>query len=321
MKKALVIGVGLLVCVFMFSSIALAEITTSGVIEWKVFGTDEKADGFEAASPRFKYGDVRMHYDVKLTSGAWEALVAPRITLDADPEEVVDDGSYLKVYLDGSSVMLKPRLDYGVFDVYSVTHDDPANIPTEPGVKLDVPFKPLDMDLVVVVNSTPVYKIGGGTTGTGNMETKWNYGTGLTFDVEPISVSVQFVTSDVTDYNWYGSAYGAKLTADLDPISIEAQFATFSPEAAGKKDGSGIFGKVGYALSEGLGDVALEYKGSDKQFNGCGTATDDDYTKIKGSYTYPLAEAVNVTLAVSKIDKGLGDPDFLEYEVCFAMSL
>ncbi len=320
MKKALVIGVGLLVFVFMFSSIALAEITTSGTVQWKVFGSDEKADGFDAASPVFKYGDVRMHYDVKLTSGAWEALFAPRIRLDDATPFVDDDGSYLMVYLDGTNLTLKPRLDYGVFDVYSVVHDDPANIPSRPGIKLAVPFKPLDMDLAVVVNSSPVYKDTGGETGTGNMEAKWNYGAGLTFALHPITASVQIVSSDVTDYNWYGSTYGAKLGVDLAPISLEAQFATFSPEGAGK-DGSGIFGKVGYALPDNLGDLAVEYKGSDKAFNGCGTDTDDDYSKIKGSYTYPLAEAVNVTLALSKIDKGLGDPDFMEYEVCFAMSL
>jgi hypothetical protein len=132
---------------------------------------------------------------------------------------------------------------------------------------------------------------------------------------------VQIVSSDVTDYNWYGSAYGAKLSVDLAPISIEAQFASFRPEAAGKKDGSGIFAKVGYALPDNLGDLAVEMKASDKEFNGCGTATTSDYSKIKGSYTYPLAEAVNVTLAVSSIDKGQGDSDFIEYEVCFAMSL
>jgi len=321
MKKALVIGVGLLVFVFMFSSIALAEITTSGTVQWKIFGSDEKPGGFDVASPLFKYGDVRMHYDVKLTSGAWEALFAPRIRLDTDGPSVDDDGSYLRVYLDGTNVTLQPRLDYGLFDVYSVVHDDPANIPSEAGVKLAVPFKPLDMDLSVVVNSTPVYKDTGGETGTGNMEAKWNYGAGLGFTTHPITVAVQIISSDVTDYNWYGSAYGAKLTVDLAPISIEGQFASFRPEGAGKKDGSGIFGKVGYALPDNLGDLAVEYKGSDKEFNGCGTATTGDYSKIKGSYAYPLTEAVNVTLAVSSIDKGQGDADFIEYEVCFAASI
>lgn len=321
MKKALVIGVGLLVFAFMFSSIALAEITTSGSVQWKIFGSDEKPGGFTVASPRFKYGDVRMHYDIKLTSGPWEALFAPRIRLDKDPQIVEDNGSYLKVYFDSSNLMLKPRLDYGLFDVYSVVHDDPANIPKEPGVKLNVPFKPLDMSLDMVVNSTPVYKDTGGETGTGDMETKFNYGAGLSFTTHPVTAAVQFITSDVTDYNWYGSAYGAKLAVDLAPVSLEAQFASFRPEGAGKKDGSGIFGKVGYALPDNLGNLAVELKNSDKDFNGVGTATTGSYSKIKGSYTYPLAEAVNVTVAVAQIDKGQGDPDFTEYELKFAASL
>jgi len=323
MKKALVIGVGLLVFVFMFSSIALAEITTSGVIEWKIAGSDEKPGGFEVASPLFKYGDVRMHYDVLLTSGAWEAKFAPRIRLDKSPELVEDDGSYLKVYFDSSSLTLQPRLNYGVFDVYSFVADDSANIPKEAGVKLDVPFNPLDMDLNLVANSTVVYKNTGGTWGWGNQEAKWNYGAGLSFDVEPLSVAVQGITTDVTDANWYGSSYGGKLEVDLAPVTINAQFVSWSPEGTGLSDGSGVYGKVGYALPEGLGDLALEYKGCDEHFNGANSifgATPDEYTKLAGTYTYPLAEAVNMSITVASVDKGMGDGAFTDYEVKFAAS-
>ncbi|MFQ6067106.1 MAG: porin [bacterium] len=323
MKKGLVVVIALVVSFSMFSSVALAAITTSGSVQWKISGSDEKPGGAKVASPLFKYGDVRMHYDVKLTSGPWEALFAPRVRLDKDPEIVEDNGSYLKVYLDSSSVMLKPRLDYGVFDVYSVVADGAANIPKKPGVKVNVPFKPLDMTLDLVLNSSEVFKNTGGenTAGSGDKEAKWNYGAGLSFSVEPISVALQFVTTDVTDATWYGSAYGAKLGVDLAPLSITAEFASYSPEAAGEKDGSGIYGKLGYALEEGLGDLALVYKGSDKNFNGCGTATADDYSKIEGTYTYPLAEAVNMSFTVASVDKGQGDPDFTEYSLKFAASL
>jgi hypothetical protein len=319
MKKGWIVGVALVISVLMFSSVALAEITTSGSVQWKIYGSDEKSGGYEVASPIFKYGDVRMHYDVKLTSGAWEALFAPRVRLDKEDPLVEDDGSYLKVYFDSSSLMLKPRLNYGVFDVYSFVADDSANIPKEAGVKLNVPFKPLDMSLDLVLNSTAVYKDTGGETGTGDQETKWNYGAGLSFDVEPISVAVQFITTDVADATWYGSAYGVKLGVDLAPVTITAEYAGWSPEYAGYNDGSGMYAKVGYALDEGLGSLALEYKGSDQEFNGAsGGATTDDYSKLKGEYTYPLAEAMNMILSVASVDKGLGDGDFTEYEVKFA---
>jgi hypothetical protein len=323
MKKGLVVGVALAVSVLMFSSLALAEITTSGSVQWKLYGSDEKVGGYEVASPIFKYGDVRMHYDVLLTSGPWEALFAPRVRLDDPNPFVEDDGSYLKVALDSSSVMLKPRLDYGVFDVYAYgpagAIDGAANIPTEPGVKLNLPFKPLDMSLDLVLNSSAVYKGTGGATGTGDQESKWNYGAGLSFAAEPVSVSLQFVTSDVTDATWYGSSYGAKLDVDLAPLTITAEFASWSPEYAGYDDGSGMYAKVGYALDEGLGSLALEYKGSDKEFNGAGYGpSTDDYSKLTGSYTYPLAEAVNMTFSVGSVNKGYGDGDFTEYEVLFA---
>lgn len=331
MKKGLLVAIALGVSVLMFSSVALAEITTSGSVQWKISGSDENTivstGGWtgEVASPMFKYGDVRMHYDVLLTSGAWEAKFAPRIRLDKSPEIVEDDGSYLKVYFDSSSLTLQPRLDYGVFDVYSYgwagAIDGAANIPKEAGVKLDVPFNPLDMDLNLVVNSTAVYKNTGATWGWGNQETKWNYGAGLSFDVEPLSVAVQLVTTDVTDATWYGSSYGGKLEVDLAPVTINAQFVSWSPEAAGLSDGSGIYGKIGYALDEGLGDLALEYKSCDEHFNGANFgATPDEYSKLAGTYTYPLAEAVNMSLTVASVDKGLGDGDFTEYEVKFAAS-
>jgi len=321
MKKGLVIGIALVVSLFMLSSVALAEITTSGVIEWKVYGSDEKVGGAEVASPVFKYGDVRMHYDVKLTSGPWEALFAPRVRLDDATPFVEDDGSYLKVYFDSSSLKLQPRLDYGVFDVYSFVADDSANIPKEAGVKLNVPFKPLDMSLDLVVNSSAVYKNTGATWGWGDQEAKWNYGAGLSFDVEPISVAVQFINTDVADATWYGTSYGAKLGVDLTPVTITAEFASWSPEGAGLNDGSGMYAKVGYALDEGLGSLALEYKGSDKEFNGAGGGpTTEDYSKLAGIYTYPLAEAVNMIFTVASVDKGLGDGGFTEYEVNFAAS-
>jgi len=323
MKKGLLVAIALGVSVLMFSSVALAaEITTSGTLEWKIYGSDEEVGGAKVASPLFKYGDVRMHYDVLLTSGAWEAKFAPRVRLDKSPEIVEDDGSYLKVHFDSSSLTLQPRLDYGVFDVYSYgpagAIDGAANIPKEAGVKLDVPFEPLDMDLSLVANSTDVNKATGmkATVG-GERETKWNYGAGLSFTTHPMTLAVQAVTTDVTDDTWYGTSYGAKLEVDLAPVTINAQFASWSPEATGASDGSGVYGKVGYALPEGLGDLALEYKGCDKEFN----HTTEDYSKLAGTYTYPLAEAVNMSLTVASVDKGEGDGDFTEYEVKFAVSL
>ena len=332
MKKGLLVAIALGVSVLMFSSVALALITTSGTLEWKISGSDEEVFGFKVASPLFKYGDVRMHYDVLLTSGAWEAKFAPRIRLDKSPEILEDDGSYLKVYFDSSSLTLQPRLDYGVFDVYSYGWfgwiDGAANIPKEAGVKLDVPFKPLDMDLNVVANSTAVYKNTGGIVGDGGQETKWNYGAGFSFDLHPLSVAVQAVSTDVTDATWYGSSYGGKLEVDLAPVTINAQFVMWSPAGdfgllfpAALKDGSGMYGKVGYALPEGLGDLALEYKSCDKHFNGANWGyTHDGYSKLAGTYTYPLAEAVNMSLTVASVDKGMGDGDFTEYEVKFAAS-
>ena len=321
MKKGLVMGVILVTGAFLFGNIGVAAITTSGTLEWKIVRSNEKPAGAEVASPLLKYGDVRMHYDVKVISGPWEALFAPRIRLDKEPQFVEDDGSYLKVTLNKASFMLKPRLDYAVFDVYAYgpdgVIDGGANIPKKPGIKINLPIKSLNMSLDLAVNNSAVYKnTGMELTGIGDQKTRWNFGTGLAFAVKPITVGLQLDRTEVKDATWYGSSYGVKLTADLTPLTLTAEFANWSPEATHLKTGSGLYGEFAYTLCEGLGSLALEYKKSDKQFNGAGYGpSPEDYYKITGKYSFLLAKAVDLSLALSKVDKGYGDGRFTEFEV------
>jgi len=322
MKKGLVIGVIILTaCGFLFGNMGVAAITTSGTLELKIVRSNEKPAGAEVASSLLRYGDVRMHYDVKVTSGPWEALFAPRIRLDGEPQFVEDDGSYLKVTLNLASFMLKPRLDYEVFDVYAYgpdgVIDGGANIPKKPGIKINLPIKSLNMGLDLAVNNSAVYKnTGMELTGTGDQKTKWNYGAGLAFAVKPITVAVQLDRTEVKDATWYGSSYGVKLTSDLAPLTLTAEFANWSPEATHLKTGSGLYGEIAYTLCEGLGRLALEYKKSDKEFNGGGYGpSPKDYYKITGRYSFLLAKAVDLSLAFSRVDKGYGDGRFIEFEV------
>ncbi|TET68820.1 MAG: hypothetical protein E3J56_10825, partial [Candidatus Aminicenantes bacterium] len=73
MKKDLGIGAMLVAFGVLFGNMGLAAITTGGTLELKIVRSNEKLAGAEVASPLLKYGDVRMHYDVKVTSGPWEA--------------------------------------------------------------------------------------------------------------------------------------------------------------------------------------------------------------------------------------------------------
>ena len=123
MKKGLGIGVMLVAWGFLFGDIGVAAITTSGTLEWKIVRSCEKPAGVKVASPLVKAGDVSIHYDVKVISGPWEALLATRMRLDKEPPLIEDDGSYLKATLNLASFMLKPRLDYEVFDVYAYGPD------------------------------------------------------------------------------------------------------------------------------------------------------------------------------------------------------
>ena len=144
---------------------------------------------------------------------------------------------------------------------------------------------------------------------------------GLCFAVEPITVALQLDRTDVKDATWYGSSCGVKLTADLAPLTLTAEFANWSPEATHLKTGSGLYGEIAYTLYEGLGSLALEYKKSDKEFNGAGYGpSPKDYYKITGKYSFLLAEAVDLSLALSKVDKGYGDGRFTEFEVKVTIS-
>ncbi|MFQ6067604.1 MAG: hypothetical protein ACE5K3_10060 [bacterium] len=321
MKKGLVSGVILVAAGFLFCNIALAAITTQGTLELKIVRSSEKPAGAEVATPLSKYGDVRMHYDVKVTSGPWEALFAPRIRLDGEPQFVEDDGSYLKVTLSHGNFVLKPRLDYEIFHVYAYgpdgVIDGGANIPKKPGIKINLPIKSLNMSLDLAVNNSAVYKdTGMELTGTGDQKTKWNYGAGLAFGVKPITLALKLDRTNVKDAAWHGSSYGVRLKADLAPLTLTAEFANWSPEARHLRTGSGLYGEIAYTLCEGLGRLALEYKKSDKKFNGAGYGPSPrDYYKITGRYSFLLAKAVRLSLALSRADKGYGDRRFTEFEV------
>jgi hypothetical protein len=304
MKKGLVVAAVLVACAFGFTGAALAaEISTSGTIEMKLTGTSE--DG--QASGLFGAGDVLVDYSVTLTSGTFEANLTPEFDLTGT--EMTFDDAYIKWSPDTLSVTMKPLgIDKELYDIEG--NGGKPNIPDNPGIGIEVPVAPFTFDLVannVAVGDDAVF----------------SYGFGVKYALNGVTLEGLFGNTDVEAETWYGSYYGAQVTAALDSLTIVGQYGTFSPEAAGLEDGSGYFAKFEYALGEGLGTVALEYTGVDKNLNGAGTPTDKEYYKIYGEYSYPLTDAVSLTLDVANIEPGTpaGAESYTEYEVVIGVSL
>jgi hypothetical protein len=120
-----------------------------------------------------------------------------------------------------------------------------------------------------------------------------------------LSLDLVFNSDGDEGNTWYGSSYGLKVGYSLDAISLTAQYGAWSPAANGLEAGSGYYFEMGYTLPGG-DSFTLSYTGSDKNLNGASSGpTDHDYSKIKGSYSHSLAEAVTLSFEVASTDSGL----------------
>jgi len=302
MKKGLIIVAVLVACVFGFTGAVLAaDISTSGTIEFKVTGTSE--DG--QASGLFGAGDVLVDYSVTLTSGTFEANLTPEFDLAG--EALTFDDAYIKWAPDTVSVTMKPLgIDKGLYDIAGI-NDEPI-IPSNPGISVEMPVVPFTFDLVV--NNVAVAD-----------DATFSYGFGIKYQLDGVTLEGVYGDTDVETATWYGSFYGGQVTAALDALTITGQYGSFNPDTRGYEDGSGYFASLAYVLGEGLGTVTLKYTGLDKNMNGAGVATDKEYSKIYGEYSYPLTDAVSLTLDVASIEPGTGVDSYTEYEVVVGVSL
>jgi len=288
MKKGLLVTVVLLAVALVFAGSALAaEITTSGRIDFKITGTDEEG----AASGLFAAGDVYVDYEVVATSGDWEINVSPEFDLTVP--ELAECDSYIKYKGEGMSLTLDPLgIDGELYDLYSVEEGDAPDIPSNPGIGLDLDMEPLALNLVI--NNQAV-----------GDEVKYNFGAEVSYSVSPLTINAKMGNTSIETDTWYGCFYGVKLAADMAPIALTGEYGSFSPETSGLEDGSGYYAELGYDLPEGGGSLGVAYTGSDEAFNGAGTKTADKYSCVEGWYEYPITDAVKLKFDVASEDTGL----------------
>ena len=340
MKKGLLAVVTILACALVGAGIATAaEISTSGTIEFKISGTSEEGE----PSGAFANGDVNVIYGVTITSGAFEAYIAPEADLTGTVTDAEDNSTNVLTYDDvyisykgemATLTMYPFGVDYGLYDLYAAVPDEAPNIPSEPGIKVEVPFEPLTLTAVVntqeeteTVNSTTEFvwtdededeefeleELAPAEVEEGTGKVMFNYGVGLDYATESLTFGIMANSTSVETADWYGTSYGVKISYEMAPMTFTVEYGTFSPAAEGKEAGSGYYAELSYVTDE-TGTFKLSYTGADAKFNGAGTPTEDAYSKIYGEWVYPVTENTDLTLSAWSEDTGDGTGAATSYE-------
>ena len=291
MRKILV-GAVITCLVVGLATVAMAakpEISTSGSIEFKISGTSASGE----ASGLFGAGDVLIDYNVSLTSGPWTAVVSPEF--DIAGGAVGECDAYMTYSGEAFTLTLDPTgIDNGIFDIYSAVADGAPGIPSNPGLKLSVPME--NFSFYAVVNNQQ--------SSTDPDSAVFEFGGGFGTTMGALSLDLAFNSAGDEGDTWYGSSYGLKVGYSMEALSLTGEYGSFSPSASGKKSGSGYYVSLDYTLPGG-DSFSVSYTGSDKYLNGCGAATDHDYSKIDATYSHSLAEAVTLSFEVASEDTGL----------------
>ncbi|MBC7189545.1 hypothetical protein H5U35_04945 [Candidatus Aerophobetes bacterium] len=311
MRKVLI---GVLVCGLTLGlagvSLAAVDISTSGVIEFKVTGKSEGASGV------FGAGDVLIDYNVVATSGPWKAVVSPEFDIGA---EVLTECDAYIVYQGGAfTLTLDPTgISNAIFDIYVYgpggVVDDELNMKGNPGLKISVPME--GFTFYAVANNK-----------ADEDDVVFNFGGGADFAVGPLSVGLKFNSDSMEDSPFYGTSYGAKVGYSAGSLSLTAEYGAWNPgqdtawlhawlhecdcdDGVEVKSGSGYFFKMVYTLPGG-DSFTLQYKSSDKYLNGVGYGPSDHaYSQIKGVYSHKMAENVTLSFEVVSTDDGYGDEE------------
>ena len=293
MRKVLVAAV--ITCLILGLAVgAMAvELSWSGSAEFGIKGTTKEGE----ASGTF-FGKGKITLTGTATSGPWEVGVE----ISADPG-VGDVDGYLKYSAEAFTLTLEDSVDNSIYDVGGAAGS--PNIPGHAGLKLEVPF---GSSFYIILNNTGVGE-----------DVVYNFAGGADFAVGALDLGVTFNSNGEEAADWYGSSYALKVGYSLDAVSLTAQYGAWSPVAAGLEAGSGYYFKMGYSLAGG-GAFTLSYTGVDKNLNGKGTPTPEDYSKIYAEYTTPIAENVDLTFDVTSTDDGSGAETVTTWEGKIAIS-
>ncbi len=199
------------------------------------------------------------------------------------------DGAFIRYNAAAFNVTMQPLgIDNGLFDVRNFAEDG-LGIPSNPGLKINVPME--GFDLYGIVNN----QIG---------SVIYNFAGGVDFTMDALGLGFTFNSRQGAPA---GSSYGAQLTYALDAMTFTGQYGGFSPNAGGS--GTGYVVKVAYTLPGGSG-LCLEYYGCDATLNNDVAP----FSKIYGEFNTPLAENVTLTFDVASTDAGAGTPAVTAWE-------
>jgi len=285
MRKIL-IG-ALIVCLTLgLAGMAAADFSWSGWVDFGITGTSDGASGVFADS-------AGIDVEATATSGPWSGTVAFE-------DFALDDG-YITYGADAFDLTMNPvGIDSDLGDV-SCAADVTLGIPSNAGLKLEVPAGGLDFSAIV------------NNVAAGD-DVTFNFAGGIDFAMEALGLGLVYNSDQENET----SSYKGEVSYSIDDLSLLLQYGSFSPDDGDA--GSGYYFEAGYTISEGT-TVTVSYAGADETLNSADGVTRDAFSEIYGEVVKSLADNVDLTIDVTSTDDGSGADAVTAWEALIGFSI
>lgn len=298
MRKVLVGA--LIVCLSLgLAGMAYAVDTSwSSSAEFGIEGSSEGATGFFS-------GCANIAVAGSATSGPWSAGVTAKFDSGEGPVAFLD-AAFIKYTASSFGLTMQPLgIDNGLYDIEIPFIADllgfPLGIPSNPGIKLDVPMEAFNF--FVILNNT-----------SDGDQVIYNFAGGIDFAMGPLGLGFTLNSDQEND----ATSYAAKVSYSADALTLVGQIG--GRQAEGFDASTGMYGKLGYTLPGG-GAFCLSYNTSTTP------EVDEQWSKIYGEFSTPVAEKVNFVVWVENQNNIPGDwiasciTDFTKYGAKFVFTL
>lgn len=268
------------------AGMAAADFSWSGAVEFGISGTSDGASGvFD--------GSAGIDVEGTATSGPWSGTVAFE-------DFALDDG-YITYGADAFDLTMNPvGIDSDLGDV-SCAAAVTLGIPSNPGLKLEVPTG--GIDFFAIVNNV----------GVGD-DVTFNFAGGIDFAMEALGLGLVYNSDQENET----SSYKGEVSYSIDDLSLLLQYGSFSPDDGDA--GAGYYFEAGYTIAEGT-TATVSYAGADETLNSADAVTRDAFSEIYGEVVTALADNVDLTIDVTSTDDGSGADAVTAWEALIGFSI
>ncbi len=287
--RKLLIG-ALIVCLSLLglTAMAAAEFSWSGAVSFGITGASDGASGVLNA------GAGGIDVEATATSGPWTGTVGF--------EDFALDDATLVYGADAFDLTMNPvGIDSGLYDIATAA-DVTLGIPSNPGMKLDLPTGGVDI-FAVVNNSADAAD-----------ELVWNFAGGADFSMDALGLGLVYNSDQENATN----SYAAQVTYSVSDIDLIGQYGSYTPD--GGDAGAGYYVEAGYTLAEGT-VLTVSYAGADATLNSADGTARDTFAEIYGEVVVTLADNVELTIDVTSTDDGSGVDSVTAWEALVELSI